>query len=613
MARWIIAAGVTTVTLLTAAGVFVANYDFAPFVAARAAIMLERPVAIDALRVRLGWHLTISAQQVQLGNRPGGTPRPMARVESATVEIDWLSLLHGPLLIRRLTADGARIFLERSGDGVGNWSSGPASSTAPEPQPANRAGLPTVLNLQLTKSELVYRTSSGSLLTIGLQAGRFEALDETAPALLTATGSYNGVPVSLRADLAPLQVLRDANKPYPAEVRASSGDTTLHFKGTMTDPLNVDGAVGVLTLNAPTPADIMAIAGGATTLDTRLHLTGPFEHQGDRWQLTEATGRLDDMPFSAPRLIIVEGGRGQPDVVTAEMSFPRLDINALLGEGRRGNRGRADLPLAVDRAPDTLLSAHLSVGKLFYSAVEADDVVFKGALESGRISVETLTMRFEGADIAANGQVVAVDEGDGGRITARVGVNGMDVQRLRRLLGIGALPLQGRMNGEFAVVAEGATLNAASRTARMSAVVGMRGGSISRRLVEIASTDIRSVFRAAPGMSAVSCLVGVVDIRGGAGTVSPLRVRSQNGTIMGSGSFDLNRRSVDLTIGSESATTSAFALDVPVRISGSMADPTILPARWSAAGRAELAASDDVDRLLPQLRPFARQNPCISR
>jgi AsmA family protein len=46
-------------------------------------------------------------------------------------------------------------------------------------------------------------------------------------------------------------------------------------------------------------------------------------------------------------------------------------------------------------------------------------------------------------------------------------------------------------------------------------------------------------------MSPISCLVGVLDIRGGIGTLSPLRIRSADGTITGRGSFDIYRRQID--------------------------------------------------------------------
>jgi hypothetical protein len=69
-------------------------------------------------------------------------------------------------------------------------------------------------------------------------------------------------------------------------------------------------------------------------------------------------------------------------------------------------------------------------------------------------------------------------------------------------------------------------------------------------------------------MSPISCLVGVLDIRGGIGTLSPLRIRSADGTITGRGSFDIYRRQIDITVASEAHTTSLFALDVPLRVNG---------------------------------------------
>ena len=49
-----------------------------------------------------------------------------------------------------------------------------------------------------------------------------------------------------------------------------------------------------------------------------------------------------------------------------------------------------------------------------------------------------------------------------------------------------------------------------------------------------------------------------------------------------------------------------------LRINGSFAAPTIRPATLPLAGRAQLAAGDDVSRLLPSLQPFARRSPCLS-
>ena len=71
----------------------------------------------------------------------------------------------------------------------------------------------------------------------------------------------------------------------------ASGETTLEFDGTMTDPLDVDGADGRAVLLVPTPEAILALAGTAEAeLDASLDLEGRLEHHGDVWRLSAAKG-----------------------------------------------------------------------------------------------------------------------------------------------------------------------------------------------------------------------------------------------------------------------------------------------------------------------------------
>jgi len=70
---------------------------------------------------------------------------------------------------------------------------------------------------------------------------------------------------------------------------------------------------------------------------------------------------------------------------------------------------------------------------------------------------------------------------------------------------------------------------------------------------------------------------------------------------------------LDLSIGSEAGTTSSYALDIPVRVSGTFAKPDVRPARWSGPGRAALASMDAVAQLPPVLQAVARRSGCSRR
>ena len=321
-----------------------------------------------------------------------------------------------------------------------------------------------------------------------------------------------------------------------------------------------------------------------------------------------ARGHLAGEAVTVRLAQFTEGQTGHPDAVAIDLGFGRLDLNKRLAAGKRAGAAEADLPLTVSAAPDPLVAAKLTVEELVYSKLQARDVAFEGSLMPGRIAVESFGLTTSGARVVASGQVDR--KGEGGAVSAEVRLQDGDLDTMRRAFGLRDLPLSGRLNGWVAVAAEGATLNAAAGGARVSAVVAMQGGRIAREVIETASIDLRLLFRSAQGTTPVACLLGMLDMRAGVGEVAPLRIRSAEGTLAGTASFDLNRRQVDLVAGSVRSTTDFWALDIPVRVSGSFASPSIRPARWSEDGRARLAAADNIAPLPARLRDFARRNPC---
>ncbi len=614
--RWALRIGLVLVALVIAAAGFLAladRFDLASLAARHLTASLGRRVTIGSLRVAPGRWLYVELRDFQLENLPNGSQPLMATVTSASAEIDALSLLHGPVMARRLSVTGIHLLLEHTSDGKKNWKSDTAAQTAASKR-SDRTSFPTLLDASVT-GDVVFRTASGHSLDTHLDQLQLRTQGPDKPVRLDGSGSYNGAPITVEADLASLDALRDTGTAYATDIHVTSGATTLHFQGAMTEPLDVDGAKGKLELLAPNSAAILQVAGASGAFDASLRLLGSIEHDGSLWHLTQASGTLNDDTITAADVKLVEGSYGKPDDVAVDLAFDQLNANVLLAAGKKGSGSEADVPLTIARAPDTLVTVKVSARKLDYNEVRASDVTLSGSLKPGRVTVDLLSLGYLGAPFRASGQIEAVpgpgDKGRG-RVTASVDMQRMDVQALRKLLDAGNLPLLGGMDAEVLVEATGATLNQAAREARLSAVFAMNGGSISRQIIELASTDARTIFRHATGMSPISCLVGVVDIRNGRGTVSPLRIRSADGTITGRGTFDIYRHQIDVTIASEARTTSLFALDVPVRVSGSFASPTIRPATLSANGRAELSAGDDVSRLLPALQPFARRSPCLS-
>jgi hypothetical protein len=126
----------------------------------------------------------------------------------------------------------------------------------------------------------------------------------------------------------------------------------------------------------------------------------------------------------------------------------------------------------------------------------------------------------------------------------------------------------------------------------------------------MASTDVRSLFGGRTGLSQLSCLLAVLDLHDGLGTLAPLTIRTSDGTIVGGGTYDARHDVVDMIIGTQSSTTSYFALDVPVRISGPVSDFTVRPAFGASRS---VNATGNNDNLPPELKIFAASKSCPAR
>jgi uncharacterized protein involved in outer membrane biogenesis len=598
-------------TLVAGAGAyfFIDQFDLGSVAARLASRALGRSVSIGSLHVTPGRWMRFVLRQGRLDNPPGGTRPTMAEVVEVTSEVKATSLLHGPLIVRGLVVDDLQLFLEHAPGQSPNWRFGPASPSSTEPP--GRTWFPTLLDARGTGAVLD-RTRSGAEEQIRFDrlSMRTEAADR--PVRLTADGAYNGVPLQLAAVLAPFTVLRQAAVAYPVDLRLTSGETVLTFRGTTGHPFTIDDSHGTLALTAPTPEALYRIMKIDSGVAPAIRLTGTVGHAGTVWQLTEARGAVNAAVIEQGAITLTEGD-GKPDRVAVDLVFGQLDLNTVL-RSKGGSASNGDMPLAVETGPDPEVDVKLSAHNLAYAGVEA----VEATVRPGKIAVEALSMGYLGAKIRATGEITEVDRGHsagersgGGTVSAEVEVADLDIQALRRLLGIGSLPLAGRVEGQLSVKGTGATLNEAAREARISTVATMTGGSIARKIIELASTDARTLFRIARGMTPIACAVAVLDVRAGIGTISPLRIETADGTIVAKGRFDLYRGTLDLTVNSESRTTSVFALDVPLRVNGTLSNPRIGPAELSSAGRAGVASGDDVSRLVPSLQPFARRSRCL--
>jgi len=266
-------------------------------------------------------------------------------------------------------------------------------------------------------------------------------------------------------------------------------------------------------------------------------------------------------------LALNEGGADEPDDIALDLDFSTLDLDDLAASfgGSKGPRDLAALPLEPNRLAGVNVTAALTALRATIGGRELHAAAFQGRMAGGQVRVKDLSFAFGGGTLSTLRLAGVLADRE---LSVRARLSKARVSALARTLGATDGEVQGRMDGAASVTMTGPTLGAALKRSEGTAVLALRDGVIKRRLVERLSSDLRTLFSSRQGTVPVSCLLGVLTMKNGRGVVSPLRLESQDAIATGAGRIDLPNDTLDLTIQTERGSTSFFALDIPVRISG---------------------------------------------
>ncbi len=617
--RIALAAAILLALIVFAAGgslFWATRANLGSFASRLASARLHRPVGVGELRV--GWNggLTVLLRDLRVDNLDGGSGPVMVGLREMEAVLDTRSILSGPLVVRSASVDGLTLLLEHVAGGAPNWKFGPPGARPAVPPPPDLAGFPTVLDAAVHDFAFTFRTSSGALLDAKAASFAMHTPARDQPISVLADGSYNGTPMHLEGTFESFDRLRQVPQPFGASVQVKSGDALAEFKGTMTDPLNFDGVTGPIYLNVPFLSDLQDAIGFSIDANLPVSLAATLTKTGDDWDLPDGNGLIDEDAFTLSGHM-KEGGRGEPDDVKVSAVFDRLDLNLLTDAGAKRQKGTkaprnvrsASIPLYVDEKPGTLLDVAIDVKQLIYYRFSASDVALKAKVVPKKISVENLSLLYAGTRAVVSG--AAEQKGPVAQIDLSANLSGDDLRTLLRSVGVSPVPIGGGFSAQAVSTMTGDDLVRAMRGARTTVLVTMTGGSLDTNIVEMISLNARRLFRKPTGTSGISCMLGVVDMTGLAGRLRPLRIRTSDGTLAGVGTFDLQKKWLDLTVGSLSSTTDFFALDIPINISGPLDNPRVLPAGKSTA-RDHLFSGDELGGLPPAQQAAARANRCLA-
>lgn len=87
------------------------HMDLARLAAAQASAASGRAVTIGSVKLGFGRVLEIEMRDAVVANIEGGSGPAMLTLKHVVAEVDLQSMLHGPLLVHRVTAEGLSVLL----------------------------------------------------------------------------------------------------------------------------------------------------------------------------------------------------------------------------------------------------------------------------------------------------------------------------------------------------------------------------------------------------------------------------------------------------------------------------------------------------------------------
>lgn len=289
-------------------------------VASYVATKLHRNVAIDGdLDVHLSWTPYVQADDIVLGNVAWGSQQEMLTIERLSFRVDLSGILRGNSRLMDVTLVKPRLLLERAADGRANWQFGAITSSARAPLSIDGVtiedGVVRYLDAVLDADVKVDVRSLANAAAGASKTG------------FSGSGRFRNEAFTIEGEAAPLLSLRDRDTPYALDVRASAGNTKVHYDGTFV-PSDIRNLDGDLTLEGSDLSKLYPIVPAPLPWTPPYHLAGHLRHANAAWLFEPLNGKVGDSDLAGSFAI---DNRGDKPMVKANLESGLLDVKDLGG------------------------------------------------------------------------------------------------------------------------------------------------------------------------------------------------------------------------------------------------------------------------------------------
>lgn len=562
------------------------------------------------LSVRLGRTTTVRADGVEFANPEWASKPYLVKAAAAEFDIKLFPLLMGKVELPRIALTAPEIGLQIEPDGRRTWALSRDTS--------DEGAIPRIDALLIDGGSVDYQAAAqGANIHVD-----FSLAQETAgqlPLSYKATGKWKNDAFSANGRAGGvLQLSKDIEAPFPIEVNAVAGKTSLKAKGTIANLANLAGVDASFDLQGRNLEELYRLVGVVLPSTPPYKLRGKLTRHGEVWAATQIQGTLGGsdlsgaLSFDQSAAVPLLTGKVQSKVLDFADLAPVIGlpppagptpVNAVAAKTepvpapakvtKTGASSRKVLPVAT--LDVTRLKAMNA--DVVYSAADIRHVqvlpLDKGSvhvkLTGGVLQLEPISLGIAGGTVAGSIRIDAnlVPAG----FSTRLDVRAVQLNQLFPAVETTKSSL-GKISGQFDLKGRGNSLAQMLGTSSGDVAVLMGKGEMSNILLEFMGLDggeiIKFLVRGDRNVR-LRCAAAAFEVKQGLMTTKTIVLDTTDTVINGRGTINLADETLDLILDPAPKDRSILSLRSPLKIGGTFASPSAGPDKGALAGRAGIA------------------------
>ena len=562
----------------------------------------------------------VTIDGLQLGNPAWASTPQMATVEHIDAAVSLGALLHKRLVLKRFDVVKPVANLEEGPDGKRNWyfdqqQSDSSTSIVIEQMALEQGHVGYVVKSRDTDVQADLATLTGT--DVDTQgAGATNGIGAKA------TGKWNGLKLDVDAKGGDLLKLKELDRAYPLTVKATIGSSHVAADGTITGVAALKAADLKVTLSGANLGEWYRIVGLGLPDTPPYQTTGRVRIADGVYRYEQFSGRMGSSDIAGS---VAFEKRAQRPYVSGTLESKQLDLKDLAPlTGKKPEPAVA--PKVVDATkPQKLLPQETFStdkwntldadvrfnGKNIKNAgsIPFDNIEIHATMQDRVLSFTPLSFGFADGKIAGNLRFDGSASPMHATIDARF--SDLSLARLTPKVSDGTRASLGRLNGTVKVDGRGnsiATMLAASNGA---AQIAMGRGESSSLLLELMGLQGPQVVRYLLGdeHSKISCAIGDFAIANGNLTTKTSLVDTDINVITFVGNANFATEQIDFKVSPLPKKMSVGVLRTPFNMSGTFANPSVMPDFGPLALRAGSAVALGLINPLAALIPLIETAP----